>query len=318
MATITNAFTVATAKGLREDLTDEIHRVDVEDTPFMSMIETRNCKAVIHEWQTEALEAPDTANARPDGNETARVASNPTVRISNVCQISDENATVSGTLDAVDKAGRDDEMAHQMALKTIKLRKSMEAIMLGNQAYAGSSPRTLRGFEAWIRTNTSRGVGGVNPADPNVTPGTTATDGTQRAFTETLLKDTLQAVFVAGGQTKLALMGPSAKKVASTFTGRAGSTVEVGARKVEASVTMYGSDWGDIKFQAHRYLRSAGRTCYLLDPAKVRMAFLPGRKYTRFKLGQIGDAETRVILSEYTLEMCNEKAQGIIADLTTP
>jgi hypothetical protein len=35
----------------------------------------------------------------------------------------------------------------------------------------------------------------------------------------------------------------------------------------------------------------------------------------RFPLAKIGDAETRVILSEYTLEMSNEKAHGVVADI---
>lgn len=315
MATITNAFTTGSAKGIREDLTDQIHRVAVEDTPFMSMVGTSKCKNTLHEWQIEDLEAPDTANARPEGNETARAAANPTVRLSNVCQISDENATVSGTLEAVDKAGRDEEMAHQMALKTIKLRKSMEAIMLGNQAFTGSGTRTLRGFEAWIRSNTSRGAAGADPADPNVTPGTTATDGTQRAFTETLLKDQLQECYTAGGKVSVALMGPHAKKTASAFTGRSNAVQAFDKAGIQQAANMYYSDFGDIKLVPHRYLRSAGRTCILLDPEKVKVGYL--RKFADKRLGVIGDAETNLIISEYTLEMCNEKAHGVIADLLT-
>lgn len=317
MATITNAFTTASAKGLREDLTDEIHRVDVEDTPFTSMIETTTAKAVLHEWQTESLEAPDTANARPEGNETARAAGNPTVRVSNICQISDENATVSGTLEAVDKAGRNVEMAKQMTQKTIKLRRSIEAIILGNQAFSNASPRTTRSMEAWIRTNTSRGSLGADPADPNVTAGTTATDGTQRAFTVDLLKAGLQKVYVSGGSTKVALMGPKAKEIASGFAGRTGTSVNVGLNQIQGAADMYASDWGTIKFEPHRYMRGNGRTVFLLDPSKIRLAFLPGRKYHRFSLAKIGDAETKQIVCEYTLEMGNEKAHGVIADLLT-
>ena len=37
------------------------------------------------------------------------------------------------------------------------------------------------------------------------------------------------------------------------------------------------------------------------------------RAFVNFPLGKIGDADTRVILSEYTLEARNEAGSGIIA-----
>lgn len=313
MAALTNAYTTASAVGIREDLTDSIHRVDVEDTPFTSAIGTTSAKSTLHEWQTRALGALDTSNAIPEADVVSPAASTANVRISNVCQISRKDATVSGTLETVNKAGRDSEMALQMADRTIELRKDMEAIMLSNQAFANSTTRTLRGFEAWIRTNASRGSGGADPANPNVTPGTTATDGTRRAFTETLLLDTLQEVYDAGGSVSMALMGSGQKRTASGFAGRAASQVMVGQNTIRQAAGLYDSDFGTIKLTPHRYIRSTGRTCYLVDPDNVKVAYL--RKFVRFPLAKTADADTRVILSEYTLEMCNEKAHGVIADL---
>lgn len=320
MATITNVYTTGSAVGIREDLTDSIHRVDVEDTPFMSMAATAKAKQTTHEWQTRALGAVDPDNAKPEGQSTARAASTNNVRLNNLCQISEKNATVSGTLEAVDKAGRNEEMALQMADRTIELRKDMETILLSNQArnpsatVGGETVRQLRGLEAWLRTNTSRGGGaGADPADPNVTPATTATDGTQRAFTETLLLDTLEECYNAGGNVSVALMGSYNKRVASGFEGRAASTVTVGKSEIRQAASLYDSDFGVIKLKPHRYMRQ--RSCLLIDPELVKVAYL--RKFVRFPLGKVGDGETRVILSEYTLEVCNEKGLGIVADLTT-
>lgn len=316
MVAVTNAYTTASAVGIREDLSDSIYRVDVDDTPFQSRIGSTKAKNTLHEWQTRILGSVDVTNAQLEGDTTPRAPSTPNVRRSNVCQISMKNATTSGTLEAVDKAGRDQEMALQMADRAIELRKDMEAIMLSNQAFANSTTRLLRGFEASIRTNTVRGVGGLDPADPSVTPGTQATDGTQAAFTEAMLLTALQAVFNAGGNVKFALMGSSAKKVASTFTGRASAREMIGAKVISQGTTKYACDFGDIDFQIHRYLRGAGRTVYLIDPENVAVSYL--RKMVRFPLSKIGDAETRVILSEYTLEMRNERAHAVVADLTTP
>lgn len=313
MAAVTNAYTTASANGIREDLTDRIYRVDVEDTPFMSAVGTGTCKNTLHEWQTRSLSAVNTSNAVPEGDEIARAASTNNVRLSNVCQISRKDATVSGTLEEVDKAGRDSEMALQMADRTIELRKDMESILISNQAFSNSTTRNLRGLEAWIRTNTSFGATGADPADPTVTPGTTRTDGTQRAFTETLLLDELQEVYTAGGNVSIALMGPGQKRTASGFAGRAASQVMVGSNTIRQAAGLYDSDFGTIKMTPHRYIRSSGRTCFLIDPDNVKVSYL--RKFVRFPLAKIGDAETRVILSEYTLEMSNEKAHGIIADL---
>jgi hypothetical protein len=315
MATITNAYTTTSAVGIREDLTDNIHRVDVEDTPFISMVGTTKSKNTLHEWQTRALGAVNTANAKPEGNETVRSPSTPNVRVSNVCQISDKDATTTGTLEAVDKAGRGQEMALQMADRTIELRKDMESIMLSNQPFANSTTRTLRGFEAWIRTNAKRGVGGANPADPSVTPGTTATDGTQRAFTEAMYLDNLQDIWNAGGNAKITLMGSFAKRTASNFVGRVNAKQEIGKAEIQQATTMYASDFGTMKFVPHRYLRSSGRTVFNIDPEMAKVSYL--RKFVRFPLAKVGDAETRVILSEYTLEVCNERAHGVVADLLT-
>lgn len=320
MATITNAYATTAAVGIREDLSDSIHRVDVEDTPFMSMVPTGKASNTLHEWQTRALNAVDTDNAKPEGQQTARAASTSNVRLSNTCQISEKNATVTGTLESVNKAGRNQEMALQMADRTIELRKDMEAILLSNQAYdtnatvgGESGVRQTRGFEAWIRTNTSRAGDGGDPADPTVTPGTTATDGTQRALTETMLLDTMQDIFTAGGSTECALMGSYNKRVSSTFAGRAASQVNVGKNEIRQAASLYDSDFGVIKMKPHRYMRQ--RTCLLIDPDNVKVCYL--RKFVRFPLAKVGDGETRVILSEYSLEMSNEKAHGVIADLTT-
>lgn len=319
MAAVTNAYTTASAVGIREDLSNNIYRVDVEDTPFQAAVGTSKATNTLHEWQTRALGAVNTSNAVPEGDEVARSAATPNVRRNNVCQISRKDATVSGTLEEVDKAGRDSEMALQMADRSIELRKDMEAILISNQAFANSTTRTLRGFEAWIRTNTSRGPGsgtaGADPADPAVTPGTTATDANAlRAFTETLFLDTLQKVYTAGGNVSVAMMGPGQKRTASGFAGRSATNVMVGKNEIRQAAGLYDSDFGVIKLVPHRYVRSSGRTVLLVDPENVKVSYL--RKMVRFPLAKVGDAETRVILSEYTLEMSNEKAHGVIADLS--
>src|SRR5690606_34405223 len=109
----------------------------------------------------------NTTNAHLEGDVTSREASNTPTRSINYCQISKANATVSGTDRAVDIAGIDDMMDYQKSLKSVELRKDMEAILLGNTGYtagATNAARTLRSFNAWFSGNASRGTGGSDSA----------------------------------------------------------------------------------------------------------------------------------------------------------
>jgi hypothetical protein len=54
----------------------------------------------------------------------------PTVRLGNIAQISRKTARVSGTQQAVDHAGRDDELAYQEMLKGLEMKRDMETILL--------------------------------------------------------------------------------------------------------------------------------------------------------------------------------------------
>ena len=107
MAAPTNTETTLTSKGLREDLSNIIYRVAAEDTPFVSNIGRAKAKAIRHEWQTESLRSPSGTNAALEGDDVGTlVAPNRTTRVSNLCQILTESGGVSGTMEAVDKAGR--------------------------------------------------------------------------------------------------------------------------------------------------------------------------------------------------------------------
>lgn len=50
----------------------------------------------------------------------------PTVRLGNRTQISTKTASVSGSQAAVNSAGRKSEMAYQMALRALELKRDME------------------------------------------------------------------------------------------------------------------------------------------------------------------------------------------------
>ena len=318
MAVEAATFTTYDAVGNREDLSDVIYRIDPTDTPFMTACEREKATAVNHEWQTQTLAAVDTANAKLEGDDAVTVAVTPTVRLGNLCQISDKVVRVSGTQRAVEHAGRDDELEYQEMLKGLELKRDMESILVGaNQAKAagaeGASPRKLASVLSWIKTNTSKGASGVDPAAADGTG--TRTDGTPRAFVETQLKSVLQSIWNSGGKPDTIMVGGFNKQVFSTFTGRATPTEDTKAKKIVASVDFYESDFGRLSVTPNRFMRP--RDALVLQTDMWAVAYLNGRRMVSIPLARTGDSERRQMLSEYTLVARNEKASGGVFDLTT-
>jgi hypothetical protein len=321
MAKVTNAFATYSATANREDLSNTIYNIDPFDTPFMSAAGRRNVKNRIFDWQTESLPAVDTGNAKEEGFELSRSAATATVRVSNTTQISSRDATVSGSQESADAAGKRSEMAHQMALVSKALKRDMEAILCSNQArVAGNdsgTARKTRALEHWISTNV--GAGGTSYA--NAASETAAlTDGsTSVALTETIFNDILQTAYTNGAEPSVVLVRPAIKRKISSFTGRSGSQIAVSKVEAVNTVDIYRSDFGDVKILPSRWLRTRTisskevSAALFLDPEYASVAYY--RPFQTVDIAKIGDAETKMILAEFGLEMGNEKAHAKLPDI---
>jgi hypothetical protein len=313
MALPTNTFNTYEAIGNREDLIDKIYKTSPTETPLISSMERVKASAVNHEWQTQALAAADTANAVLEGDDAVTDAATPTVRLGNIAQISDKVPRVSGTQQAVEHAGRSNEMDYQIGLKTQELKIDMEAIVFGtNQAKnagAAGTARKTASILSWIKTNTSKAG-----SDPSAADGTgTRTDGTQRAFTEAQLKTVLQSIWTNGGKPDTIAVGGFNKQTFSTFTGRSTPMEQATSKKIVASVDFYDSDFGKQKVIACRNMRS--RDCLVLQMNMWALATLRNMKMK--DLAVTGDSQRVQVLAEYALEARNEKSSGGVFDLTT-
>jgi hypothetical protein len=307
-------FTAHSAIGQREDLTDIIYDISPTETPFMSSIGKTKATAVYHEWQTDSLAAATTANAAIEGADATSATLAPTVRLGNYTQIIQKTVQVSGTLDTVNKAGRKSEKAYQLAKASAELKRDLETILLANQGRsAGTSTvaRKLGSILSWIKTNSDKASDGSDPATIGVS---TRTDGTQRTFTETLLKTVVSEVFVSGGSPKILMVGAAGKQKVSSFAGIAAQrymapgntpTTIIGAADV------YMSDFGTMSVVPNRFMRT--RDALILDPEYAALAYL--RPFQTNDLAKTGDSENTQLLAEVTLEVKNEAAHGIIADL---
>lgn len=305
--------------GVREDLEDNIYRVAPEETPFVSNIGTVKCSAVYHEWQTEALTAASATNAQLEGDDYTLGAPNITTRTGNTCQILAKAGGVSRTQEVVNKAGRDSELARQKVLKTIEVRRDLEIRAIGNfaaVAESGATTRKLAGLLAHITSNDNRGSGGTDGAFSAAPGYSAAGNGTQRTFTEALVKATMATAF-GNGATGInqAYMSPTHKQQFSAFTGIADIRHDVSGKKlatITAGADVYVSDFGALTLVPHAY--GLTRDCPLVDPKMAAIGTLDGLKSKA--LASSGDNEKFLLTMEKTLVVKNQAAHANIADLT--
>jgi hypothetical protein len=316
MAIVTNTFTTYDAVGIREDLANTISNISPEETPFMSNVGSENVSNTFFEWQTDSLASTSTTPVINGDDVSSFDATSATTRLGNYTHIRRRTYVIADNLAAVDEAGRADEVAYQVAKRGKEIKRDIEATLLDNNArVAGNSstaPETA-GLGAWIATNDSVGTGGAAPTGD----GTDArTDGTQRAFTEAMLKDVMQQTWTSGGNPSILMVGAFNKQAVSAFAGIAAQrymapsdspTTIVGAADV------YMSDFGTLTVVPNRFQRA--RDAWVLDPEYASVCYL--RPIQKVDLAKTGDAEKGMLIGEFGLKVMNEAAHGIVADLTT-
>ncbi len=317
MAKVLNALTTYDVVANREDLSNAIYNIDPFDTPIMSMARRRNVKNRTFDWQTEHLPDIDLNNAQVEGFELTRTAGTPTVRLTNVTQISKRDATVTGSQEASDAAGKGSEMAHQMAMKSKVLKSDMEGIMSSRQARvngddSGPVARKTEGIAHWIaRAVDKAAVAGAAVVGVTASLPAVATDafaavagGSQVAMTEILVGNAMQQAYTNGADPTIMIVPPAIKRTISTFVGRDSTQVLVGKTEVVQTVDVIATDFGRIKVMPSRWV--ASDVSFLLDPNFVAVAFF--RNFRQYPIAKIGDAETRMILAEWGVEMRNPLA----------
>lgn len=320
MAIQTNTFTAFDAKGIREDLSNFIYNISPTDTPFISNVGRGKVTNTLFEWQNDSLASPS-ASADIEGNDYANTSTSvaATVRLGNRTQIQSKVVTVTGTLQATNKAGRSDEMAYQMAKALKELKRNMEYSLLQNQGSVAGDTATARktaSLLAFIKSNVDKGATGVDPTYTSGVPGAARTDGTVRTFTETILKSVLQKVWSSGGDPSMVMVGPVNKSYVSGFSGIATKYKEVnnGPATIVGAADVYVSDFSPrLSIVPNRFQRE--RDAFVLDPEMISVDYL--RSFDRVPLAKTGDAEKMMIVCEYGLRVMNEAAQGLAADLAT-
>jgi len=313
MAQPTNLFNTFETVGIREDLVDVIYNISPEDTPILSAIPRTAAKSTKHEWQLDSLATPAT-NAVIEGDDATIDALSATTRAFNFCQIADKVIALSGTQSAVDAAGRADEMAYQIAKKSKELKKDMEFDLIEpNVQVSGSATaaRELGSIPTWLKTNGDAGTSGtLSTGSGTDLPGS----GTDRDLTETILKTVIKEVYESGGEMDMLVCPPSVKQVISGFNANTTRFGPAEAKTEFAAIDVYSSDFGDLRVVPNRVMAvTDAKDVFIIQRDMMATAYL--RDFQVQDLAKTGYSEKKQLLVEYTLEVRNEAAHGIILDI---
>jgi hypothetical protein len=285
----------------------------------MSAIGTRSVDNTYFEWSEVDLAAAAT-NTQIEGDVgLSNSAPTNAVRKGNYTNISAKVVEVSDTNQAVNGVANAQTVAKQVAYKLSEMKRDMEKMCLSNvagNAGASGTARVTAGLPAFLTTNAARGTGGADGttsgSGTSGYPNAAATDGTQRAITEALLKGVIADCWDEGATPSIVLCGSSQKQTISTFTGNATRYKEAEDSKLNAAIDVYISDFGELQIVPARHIRS--RDVFVLDPSYAEIAYL--QTANQKPLARTGLSERRLISAEWGLQVTSEKAHGVIADVS--
>lgn len=332
MPTITHVAADAVTYGgvIREDVMEKIWDISNIPLPF-----TELCSKGTHtnrrvEFVVDELAAAATDNAVIEGADSAKANEKMGTRLGNYTQTATKEVKVTDQADSANSIGGMASLSYQIKERQKELRRDVEAQMLTHQASVAGDASTTAGISAGLgaqlKTNVSVGATGA-VGGFNTTTGlfVAPTPGTKRALSETLIRDILQQVYTAGGNTSTAMARPVVIRKLSEYL--FGSTARVatltsdkaqkgdgGALTAYGSVNVFVTDFGQtISLRDNRLQPTddtATSSMYFLDGAHLKQSFMEGYKVT--PLAKSGLYEKRLMSCMYSMLVLNEKSQGAI------
>lgn len=310
-------YKTANAIGEREDLSDVITRIDPAETPIFSNAKKEVTSGVFHEWQVQELTAAADDNYVAEGADYSYVNPTATTRLGNYHQISVQAASVSGTLDAVDKAGRDKETAYVKVLKGLEQRRDIEKALVKNEARSASDPRKAGKISAYM-TNVSL----VSPSTTPTGDGSDVSDkaGTNAALTLAKIDAGMKLAYEDGGQPDILVVSPANKVAFSDLSSGSVATNQLTMTApreaaIIGSVSLYLTDFGTLSVTIDRQMPND--TVFLMDSDYYAVGHLPNRMFSVSDVAPTGDATKFSIVSEWTYITKAPKAHAMVTDLST-
>jgi len=301
-------------------------------TPFMSSIGKSKASAVTHEWSTDTLAAAS-LQAAVEGSSFAESDGPVVQKIDNKTQIFTKGIRVSGTLEAVDKAGRKSEFKYQTEKRGKEIMRDIEKTLVSTQVKGTQGSSASGNIQAYARKMGGyQSYAGVAESVATVTSGSltvtqAAGDGSDVAssagtgkaaapFTLASINEVLREI---NGETSAApsrVMMSTANKV--NFSNLV-NTSSMNTRrnidekgKLRQSVDLYESDFGDVEL-VHNYLM-ADTEVFVYDPSLLSVSTL--RPIHFRDINEDGDSLRSYMVHETTLEAKSPSGNGIIIDVS--
>ncbi len=245
---------------------------------------------VLHILGNAALEGADAPAARFT-NRSRRL---------NTTQIFTAAVEVSGSQLAARQLALADEMDYQKTERLRELVRDLENCVINGVAATGPN--------AVGDAGTRRTMRGIIPS-----LATHRLDADGEPLTEATLNATLRTIWEqSSGSIDTLVVGGAQKRAINGFvTASRGYTAT--SERYKDLVSVYESDFGVCRVVLSRWVpRDA---VLLLDSSRVDVLPMTGRSFHYKPLAATGDRATGQVLGEYTLELRNENAHGLIRNL---
>ena len=295
-----------------EDVVDEIYIISPVDNPVCSMSKTTRATGKLHEWTEDELQAAG-KNAAVEGAPSPGDSSLPVAELNNYCQIMTKAAEITGTLETVDKYGRDSEMAYQLELRYGELANDEELAVVG--APGGTRQTAVAGTGAVAREMACL----QNQLDAAVK--VDAALYTTTAQLEAGILEAHLATYNFGGNPSYLMTSPLSSNYISSFAYAAGRQRDLKNDKTLVNVIdLYVSNFGELDVVLDRNQDSVSECMLLLD---FNYLATPVLRPTRdWPIAKGGDSDERQILRESTFAVLNTRAHALVdnipTNLTTP
>ena len=249
-------------------------------------------------------------NAALEGAEREGSRHTARVRRSNFTQIFSAGVEVSGTQQAATAIGVRDELDYQMQERLRELLRDLENCVINGVAPAsageGSSSvrRTMSGVLSMVGTNRFQpGAGGIPDGE----------GAGSDELSEAVLNAALRLIWEqSAGSVDTIVVNGTQKRRINGFIGDSRGYAP-GDTSFKDLVSVYESDFGVARVVLSRWIPTD--TVLLIDSSRVSVLPLAGRSFHFKRLASSGDSEAGQVIGEYTLELMNENAHGVITGL---
>lgn len=252
-------------------------------------------------------------NAALEGADATPARFTNRVRKQNYTQIFASTVDVTGTMQAVRAHGVRDEVEYQKQERLRELLRDLENCVINGTAPAStpqgstSVRRSMNGILRQLSTNAFQPGAGSIPAGGGAG---------NNELNEAVLNAAVRQIWeTSAGTVDTIVVGGAQKRRINQFISADSRVYAASDAKFRDVVSVYESDFGVCRVILSRWMPHDA--VLLLDRGRTSVMPLAGRAFHYKPLATTGDSVSGQVLGEYTLELRNEAAHGVIRGLAT-